>query len=190
MALATPSRSHQRLKTLRSSFHEPLGPQPSVFNRVQACRLPGFKSLRTSAAAPTTTRATETCIPRHRKSLICALGAGFFRGCWHRTCPSIDTHKKLFIAIIVPGCPVLLFLIVISSHYLLPSFMWSPPSPVYPGRGRRHQGLSPFYFHYCYPLDRQKAGTVGICRIWGYHRLDYTSKRQLINNKNKQHKQQ
>ena len=40
-----------------------------------------------------------------------------YRGCWHQTCPPIDTHKGvyiLFIPITRHGCPVLLFLVTTS----------------------------------------------------------------------------
>ena len=40
-----------------------------------------------------------------------------YRGCWHQTCPPVDTHKEikiLFIPITRHGCPVLLFLVTTS----------------------------------------------------------------------------
>ena len=40
-----------------------------------------------------------------------------YRGCWHQTCPPIDTHKGIWI-LLIPitrhGCPVLLFLVTTS----------------------------------------------------------------------------
>ena len=42
-----------------------------------------------------------------------------YRGCWHQTCPPIDTHKciwNLFIPITRHGCPVLLFLVTTSLY--------------------------------------------------------------------------
>ena len=42
-----------------------------------------------------------------------------YRGCWHQTCPPIDTHKGiyvLFIPITKHGCPVLLFLVTTSLY--------------------------------------------------------------------------
>ena len=40
-----------------------------------------------------------------------------YRGCWHQTCPPIDTHKEIS-ALLIPitrhGCPVLSFLVTTS----------------------------------------------------------------------------
>ena len=58
-------------KTLRGSFEQALRPLPSVVKGVQACRLPGLKCLKRSAAA--STRHSDHCplLLRAFKPAVC-----------------------------------------------------------------------------------------------------------------------